>query len=91
MNALKTGAAGAGSRRGIGADHGSPDSIVGHLLVVRAECLPRAFAGPAPHPTAPVAHNTSVASVLTKPNPVEQIQEVREGFYGVLGSCSHSN
>ena len=81
MNALKTGAAGAGSRRGIGADH---DSIVGHLLVVRAECLPRAFAGPAPHPTAPVALNTSVASVLLKPNPVEQIQEVRESFYGVV-------
>ena len=84
MNALKTGAAGTGSRRGLGAEYGSPDSIVGHLLVVRAECLPRAFAGPAPHPTASIAHNTSVASVLTKPNPVEHIQEVREDLHRLL-------
>ena len=90
MNALKTGAAGAGNRPGLGGDHGSLDSIVGHLLVVRAECLPRALAGPAPPPTAPILHNTSLASVLTQPNPTEHIQEVREGgiLYGLL-SLTH--
>ena len=90
MNALKTGATGAGSKRGLGGgDYGTPDSIVGHLLVVRAECLPRAWAGPAPPPTAPIiAHNTSVASVLTKPSPVDHIQEVGAGGL-LIPSCSH--
>ena len=80
IGALKTGAVGAGSRRGL-VDYGaSPDTIVGHLLVVRAECLPRSLAGPAPAPpsaAAPITHNTSLATVLNKPNsPVEHIQEV---------------